>query len=327
MSTSVTFWRMCGDDSVMTMTEPPMASISMSPPFCSWRIPRGRTTLTTSVKAKPAVSASRNRIGRTSATKATNQTTAAVHTTVAGKYAHFMTAMCRSMSWIVYRASTERAPAAAAAAAIAKAMPARSGGRRLKPTRPCVRAARMAIPAATPMSTSGRFTRPSARSGHAHLGRRRPRRPAGGGLRAHAVEVRAPALRGRVRVRRRVAGGGERLTPSLKPSSAARSTTYPVTGGGNSGAVHASSTAAPAAAAVRPDGAVVVPCRTSGRTVWLSSPPMRWMPQYASKLRSAGALTTSRAQRRRGDGVQLRERRPRRRARASRRGRARSPAA
>ncbi len=30
----------------------------------------------------------------------------------------------------------------------------------LKPTRPCVRAARMAIPAATPMSTSGRFTRP-----------------------------------------------------------------------------------------------------------------------------------------------------------------------
>ena len=62
-----------------------MASISMSPPFCSWRIPRGSTTLTTSVKAKPAVSASRNRIGRTSATKATNQTIATVHTTVGGE--------------------------------------------------------------------------------------------------------------------------------------------------------------------------------------------------------------------------------------------------
>ena len=47
---------------------------------------------------------------------------ATVHTTVAGKYAHFMTATCRSMSVTAERACTESAAVAAAAAATAKVM-------------------------------------------------------------------------------------------------------------------------------------------------------------------------------------------------------------
>ena len=100
VSRSVTFWSGCGEDCVITITEPPMDSISMRSPLCSCRMPRGSSALMTRVRANPAVRTRRNHLGRTSAKKATNQTIAIVQKTVEGKKTHFITAMCRSMSWM-----------------------------------------------------------------------------------------------------------------------------------------------------------------------------------------------------------------------------------
>ena len=101
VSASVTFCSACGDDCVITITEPPMASISMSPPFCSCRMPRGSTALTTRVNANPARERPEEPLGADVGEEGDEPDDGdASRSTVAGKKAHFITAMCRSMSWI-----------------------------------------------------------------------------------------------------------------------------------------------------------------------------------------------------------------------------------
>ena len=107
-----------------------------------------------------------------------------------------------------------------------------------------------------------------------HLGGLRPRRPAGSRGGAHAVEVRGARLRPRVRVRG--SGALRREADDLLAEVLIRGTLHLVAvDGRGTAAPSRPGDAAVAGVAVRPAGAAAVPCSTSGRTVWTSSPPGR----------------------------------------------------